>query len=141
MALDCTLDLLAPILQLAGVALGGLIGFLSARHISNRNARLAAAALLRTAFAPTQVAIHKARAGKREGVGELIEREVQHLACAVEEFRVYVPESESDAYQLAWEKYEEAAVLGEFLPKDDPFRELERLLAVLLSYASPRRAQ
>ena len=102
---------------LAGTAVGGLIGFLSARWIAERSNKRAAGAKLRAAFAPELSLVRATPQGKwtslehivnkREGdnLDSILRRAFERHATAIEEHRVYVRPKDREAYQQAWESY------------------------------------
>lgn len=130
-----TSDLTTGIFTIVGAIVGALATYACARPIALHHHRLTACAKFRAAFSPIQVAIRNARRGKRNGVGEFIENAIPHLAISVEEFSPFVPASDIDAYERAWRECEKVAELNDFVPKDDPYREIERVVHVLLSFA------
>jgi hypothetical protein len=135
MQVECARNILSIVVQLSGVAVGGIIGFLSARRISDRNARLVARAKFLAAFAPVKVVVTKAvRSGKTDA--SYLESSLAEFAVVVEKFKYFVRERKRDAYQKAWDAYEYAASCGEFSHKDKPFAEIQRLLNSVLAFAN-----
>lgn len=108
MAVECGFNIGNVLVSLASVGFGGIVGFLSARHISTQNIRAAACAKLRAAFAPALANIYVAR--HQEGtVDKKIKDALLDHAAAVEEFRPFVRARDSTAYQKAWEQYRQSA--------------------------------
>lgn len=107
---------------LAGTALGGAIGYLSATLVANQNARLAAGAKLRAAFAPEMAMMRNSPSElmqpplrqlfdhpHKPSTDELLEKAFQERhAAAIEEFRYLVPRHNQMAYDAAWREYQEA---------------------------------
>ncbi len=107
-------------LNLAGIALGGVIGFLSATLIATQNARLAAGSKLRAAFAP-ELAIMRATPSNVRiplkdilnepgrmppmDVTEILFAAFNRHAAAIEEYRFFIPARNRAAYEAAWQEY------------------------------------
>lgn len=91
-------------------AIGGIIGFLSARRISAFNVRQQAASNLRASFAP-QLAYLKSVEGYTAGTEEIRERLhsvfVSIHAAELEKFRFFVKCKNIETYDKACERYEE----------------------------------
>ena len=122
MTVECAFSLSNAIVSLAGVALGAAVGFFSARHISDRNARATACAKLRAAFAPALAIIYIAgRHGThdRPPVDATIKDSLFSHASAIEEFRPFVPVSERITYQEAWEGYRQIAAQCQYATAAD----------------------
>jgi len=128
--------------SLAGIALGGVIAYLSARHISDRNARANANAKLRAAFAP---ALAQLDLGRRHGsthncpdFDEYFEANLPSHAAAIEEFRVFVAPGKGKAYQKAWTDYYKSAKAGklvaEFTDGNDPWSVIEGKIKIILEF-------
>lgn len=128
-------DITTGIFTIAGAIIGALITYVCARPIALHHHRLTACVKFRAAFAPVQVAVRNARRGSCNGVGKFIEDSIPSLAAAVEEFRVFVPPSNADAYERTWEECEKAIELNDFVPKADPYREIERVIHDLMAFA------
>lgn len=45
------------------------------------------------------------------------------------------PPSNADAYERTWEECEKAIELNDFVPKADPYREIERVIHDLMAFA------
>ena len=107
--MNCSLNVAASIIQLCGIAVAGLIGYLSARAVSRRNEKVIATAKLRAAFAPALAEIEIDRHFKgthdRPDVEAALKTAFPAHAAAVEEFRPYVLAVKQQSYQLAWERY------------------------------------
>lgn len=95
---------------------GALIGALSAYWLATELARVkeyrAACVRLRAAFAPALAMIYLARHhGNHDRPNDhgFIQTELLRHAAAVEEFRVFVPDSKRSAYQETWESYRKDA--------------------------------
>lgn len=130
-----TPETITGIFTIVGAIVGALGTYACARPIALHRERLMACARFRAAFAPVLVTIRQARRGRRNGIGEFIERSIPQLAAAAEEFRAFVPACDGEAYESAWQECENAASLNDFVPKEDPYREIERTFHALLSYA------
>jgi hypothetical protein len=87
------------------VGLGGLIGYLSSARIARLNARLAAGAKLRCAFAPELASMRLARTDEFGVVDRLLSDAFPRHAAAVEEYRFFVRRQDQAAYQQAGEEY------------------------------------
>jgi len=131
------------ITSLVSVALGGVIGFLSARRISDLNARATASAKFRVAFAP---ALAQLDLGRRHGsthappdFDEYFGGILPSHAAAFEEFRVFVVSDKLTAYQEAWADYYHFANGGQILSahynEDDPWSVIEEKINKILSFA------
>jgi hypothetical protein len=109
MAVECIFNITNAIVSVASIALGGAVGFLSARKISDRNALATASAKLRAAFAPAlaKIDLHKRHGSAHDqpDVTGFFNSAVLDHAVAIEEFRVFVPTCKNAAYQEAWEQY------------------------------------
>lgn len=145
MAVDCTFNLGGAFVTLAGVALGGIVGFFSARHVSERNARATACAKFRSAYSPAYAYVsayarHRADdPGRPNAAGFLSDSFVSH-AAAIEEFRPFVLAKNMDAYQKAWDSYCEleptlwagAMFMAEGINSQQPHAAvLEKILAIM----------
>ncbi|MFZ2525511.1 MAG: hypothetical protein WAW87_09370, partial [Candidatus Ferrigenium altingense] len=109
MTFECAFNLGNAIVTLSGVALGGIIGFLSARYISDRNAIAVAIAQLRAAFAPSLNQLNLGRMNNNDPDDLLLQNflndELPKLAVALEEFKFFVSDCDRAAYQEAWKDY------------------------------------
>ena len=110
MPYECASPLASAAVSLAGVAVGGLVGFLSARRISVRNVRAVAAAKFRATFAPalatfTASAMRSTAEPNRPDISSYLGEHFIEHASAVEEFRPFVHKKERTAYQRAWDQY------------------------------------
>lgn len=112
MAVECTFNFGNALVSLGGVLAGGLVGFLSARHISTRSINAAACAKLRAAFAPALGQIYLAQNHgdhDRPSIEAFVKSNLLTHASAVEEFRPFVTGPDRAAYQTAWESYRKFA--------------------------------
>ena len=96
-------------MPLIGVALGGAIGFYSAKTISDRNAKTVAVAKIRTAFAPSLAQIeldrlHGSTHDQPDVEGYFKVALLEH-AASIEEFRPFVSAGKQESYQQAWVRY------------------------------------
>lgn len=90
---------------LLGVFLGAVIIYYFSLRISEKNARKAAGAKLRAAFAPI-IAKYSFRAKKGDlGLSNMFHEAFHEHATAIEEYRWFVPPERQRAYQQAWENY------------------------------------
>lgn len=109
MAVECIFNIANAIVSVASIGLGGVVGFLSAREISDRNARATASAKLRAAFAPAlaKIDLHKRHGSTHDqpDVTGFFKSAVLDHAAAIEEFRVFVPVCKNASYQEVWEEY------------------------------------
>lgn len=116
MSVECTLSIGNAVINLAGVALGGVVGFLSARHISDRNAFALAGAKLRTAFAPSLTKLSLGRINKTYPDDirhdEFLKNELPKIAEAIEEFKFWVSDHVRDSYEKAWKDYYQTIIEG-----------------------------
>jgi hypothetical protein len=93
-------------INLAGIAIGGLIGFLSANRVSRLNARRQAAATLRAAFAPEIAQVRLAHsADKSIKIENVLKEAFPRHAAAIEAFRFYVKARDRAAFENAWREY------------------------------------
>ena len=103
MAIECGPTVLVT---LVSVGVGGLIAHLSSSGIARLNARLAAGAKLRTAFAPELAELRLGRIYKDfTDVERLLNEAFPGHAAAIEEYRFFVRPKDRAAYQQAWEEY------------------------------------
>lgn len=109
MAVECAFSIGNAAVSLAGVALGGVVGFFSARHISDRNAIAVAVAKLRVVFAPSLNQLNLGRMNNNDPddicLEDFLKSELPKLAEAVEEFKFFVRDCDRGAFQDAWEDY------------------------------------
>lgn len=107
MAVEFTLNLGNAIVSLVGAALGGIVGFLSARRISDRNAKATASAKLRAVFAPWLAKLDMALTNSVAAVtlDDDIRSAIPDHAAAVEEFCPFVDCCKRDAYRITWNDY------------------------------------
>ena len=95
MAVECIFNIANAIVSVGSIVFSGAVGFLSARKISDRNARAIASTKLRVAFAPALAKIdqHKRHGSTHEqpDVTDFFKFAVLNHAAAIEEFRVFVP--------------------------------------------------
>ncbi|MGA9110891.1 MAG: hypothetical protein WB290_11405 [Smithella sp.] len=103
MSVDCTFNLGNALINLAGVALGGLIGFYSSNRTSNKVVRATACAKFRAAFAPAIARISIASESESVEIRTFFKTEVMVHAAAIEEFRPFV--CNRDAYEKACNNY------------------------------------
>ena len=112
MAVECIFNIANAIVSVASIGLGGVVGFFSARKISDRNSRAIACAKLRAAFAPALAIIdlHKRHSSTHEqpDVTGFFNSAIPKHAEAIEEFRVFVSACKNDSYQEAWGQYFES---------------------------------
>jgi hypothetical protein len=100
--------ILQAAVNLAGITVGGLIGFLSANRISKLNARRQAGAELRAAFAQEIALVRLAHgADKSIKVEEVLKAAFRRHAEAIEAYRFFVKSKDKDAYEKAWRDYYE----------------------------------
>lgn len=109
MPVECSFNAASAVMPLGGVALGAVVGFWSARIISDRNVKATAAAKLRASFAPALAQIEIDRQYKsthdRPDVTGFFKTALLQHAGAVEEFRPFVAAAARAQYQQAWERY------------------------------------
>lgn len=109
MAVDCIFNIANAMVSVASIGLGGVIGFFSARKISDRNARATASAKLRAAFAPAlaKIDLHKRHGSTHDqpDVTGFFKSAALDHAASIEEFRVFVPACKNTSYQKAWDQY------------------------------------
>jgi len=89
---------------ISSAIVGGAIGFFSAKCISDRNVRAAAAGKFRASFAPAQAKLFSARSIGNHDLREFFGTVFLDHAAAIEEFRPFV--SDSVSYQKAWDEYQ-----------------------------------
>jgi hypothetical protein len=109
MAVECVFNLGNAIVSFAGVALGGLVGYCSARRVSDRNSMAVAVAKFRAAFSHTQaqlaIAIRHNDDFTKPNVSNVLKDDFIRHAAAIEEFRPFVTCKNREAYQQAWQEY------------------------------------
>ena len=146
MSVECTFNIGNAVVSLAGVTFGGLVGFLSARNISDRNALAAAAAKLRAAFAPSLMRLNLERINEASPDdihhNNILKDELPKLAGAIEEFRPFVRKGNSGAYQEAWEHYYKTIKKGGVATvraynETDPWSVVEKKIQTILAFAKP----
>lgn len=119
MAVESAPNIANILLNFGGVALAGLVAFLSARHISDRNAKTTATAKLRAAFAPAlaELALSRSHKSTHEApdVDGFLRTALPGHTAAVEEYRFFVSPNLWSPYERAWEEYREAAIGGVFV--------------------------
>lgn len=115
------------------------------KELADREARRAAVARFRAAFAPTQAFVYISQKHGTHDKPDLdahLKEALLSQGSAVEEFRPYVPSDALPGYQQAWEDYRAAAVadiwkrVGEEWGSDlDEDQLVEKRVTKLLSYA------
>lgn len=134
-----------------GAVIGALSAYWLATHLEKLKGHWAACAQLRAAFAPALAMIYLARqhgTNDRPDDVKFIKSELLRQAAAVEEFRVFIPESKREEYQSAWENYRKDACQNvydrtgdEWARQDEEGREvasgeiIEEKIYVLLRFA------
>jgi hypothetical protein len=96
------------VVSLAGIAAGGVIGFLSASTVSKLNARRQAGTAFRAAFAK-EIALVRLAHGPDKSINPeiVLEEAFPRHAVAVEEYRFFVRPRERAAFDKAWRDYYE----------------------------------
>jgi len=118
------------------IAVSGLVGFLSAHHISTLNTRRQACAAFRAATAPVCVELRKENKKSSSDLDLVLSKTVLDVAIAFEIFYPFVAGRDRTAYVAAWRAYQEAAELGsEFIYKVNGVVEIKNRVEKLLSYA------
>ena len=147
MSVECTFNIGYAVISLAGIALGGIVGFLSARHISKQNAFTVAATQLRATVAPSLMHLSLARINMSDSgdihLTKTLDEELPKIAVVIEEFRPFVKNSANGAYQVAWEQYYKAIKGGGVATlraynEDDPWSVVENKIQAILAFAKPR---
>jgi hypothetical protein len=88
------------VVSLTGIAVAGFVGFLSARRISDLNARRQAGAALRAEFAKEIVSVRLALQGDRTiDVEAVLKEAFPRHAAAIEEHRFFVKPRDQAAYE------------------------------------------
>ncbi|MGK2900528.1 MAG: hypothetical protein ACSLE9_17890 [Burkholderiaceae bacterium] len=106
------------LVSLAGTIAGGLVGYFSSRRISDRSARAAAVAKLRSAFAPTLAKLSILNGSDLAEIGAFLNEALGGHAAAIEEFRPFARKG-GRPYEQAWNEYK--AEFGVFsLGQGDP---------------------
>jgi len=109
MEVECAFNIGNTIVSLAGVALGGIVGYLSARRVSDINSRATAAAKFRGAFSHAQawlsIALGHEDGFTKPNVSNFLREDFIRHAAAIEEFRPFVRAKDCEAYQQAWKEY------------------------------------
>jgi hypothetical protein len=109
-------SLIAAIISLVGVALGGWIGYRSAKSLADRNGRRLAASDLRAAFAPelaivrntprhTWKSLERILGDPNADLTVILRAAFDRHAIAIEKYRFFVPVSDRPAYDVAWREY------------------------------------
>lgn len=149
MAVECVFNFGNAVVTLAGVALGGVIGFLSARHISDRNAIAVAIAKLRAAFAPSLNQLNLGRMNNNCPddllLNNFLKDELPKLAIALEEFKFFVSDCDRAAYQEAWLDYyktinDGGVAIVRAYNEDDPWSVIEMKIHKLTAFAKIKSA-
>lgn len=105
-AIECAFNGGNAIVSVASIIASGLIGYCSARRISDKNTRATASAKLRAAFAPAQVKLSMHRELRNDEIMKYFDEAFFLHSAAVEEFRPFA--SDGNAYQKAYEEYRNA---------------------------------
>ena len=106
----CPFNITQFIGTIFSTCVGGVIGYYSARCISDRNSKAIASAKLRAAFAPS---ISRIELGFEETdtvkvpAQIFFEEVVIAQAAAIEEFGPFVSDDSAAEYEKAWEHYKE----------------------------------
>lgn len=146
MAVDCAFSVWNAIVSVAGIVAGGLIGFFSARNISDRNIFSAAGAKLRASFVQSQLCLSNGRADKKSpndiNHDRLLSSELPKIAEAIEEFRHFVSECSAARYQEAWDDYYQSiktggVMLAQAYDEADPWSVIEKKIHVILNFTKP----
>ena len=98
-------EITTGLFTICGVLIGGFIGYFSARHVAEINARLNEAAKFRAAFAPALAKYALTKAAEPHGIETMLMAELPAQAAVIEEFRVFIEKGQQKAYQEAWENY------------------------------------
>ena len=139
-----TSEITTGLFTLAGALLGGFIALRAARYISRLNARGAAAAELRAAFAHILAKLRLARLKQTFPDDPVIDAFLADglpgIAATVENFRAFIVVRDRSAYQEAWEQYYQVATAGVVVASahdSDPFRYIEKHIHAILRFAEP----
>ena len=105
--------ILTVITTIITAIVGGLIGYFSARRISNLNTKQVACTNFRKAFAPALATIYLAKKHRHYpgdevppfDVDKFLKKALLDQAAEIEVFRAHIPKSKRTEYQEAWEKY------------------------------------
>jgi hypothetical protein len=135
MSVDCTFNIGNALVNLAGVALGGLIGFYSSNRTSNKVIRATACAKFRASFAPAVARISIASESDAVEIRAFFKTEVLVHAAAIEEFRPFV--RDSSAYEKACENY--YAIINDFAVQKDQEPALWEIKIVLKYGGLPKK--
>jgi hypothetical protein len=134
------LALIAGAFTLLGVLIGALLSYRFGIRLAAHNARRAAGAHLRAAFAPELTALRVARMDKNSPIDEILVEALPKHAAAVEEYRFFVREKAHLTYQAAWQQYQDANKGGVFVAsfeESDPHGVIERKIQDVLRFAEP----
>lgn len=115
--MDTTFNIWNALFSLSGVALGGAIGFFSAKRISDKTAQAAAAAKFRATFAPAlaylQVAeAHHSPAHQRPKAGRFLKESYFAHASAIEEYMPFISKERRAEFRHVWSAYQELEPLS-----------------------------
>lgn len=137
MAVECAFNVWNAIVSLVGVALGGVVGFASARHISSRNAKATASAKLRSVFAPWLAKLDIALVDSVVAVtlDDDIRSAIPEHAAAVEEFRPFVHFCKRDAYRTKWNDYYRYASSVYFHDEPERMKAMSEKMNAILHFA------
>jgi hypothetical protein len=129
--------------------IGGLIGYFSARRVSNLNARHLACTNFRKAFAPALATIYLAKKHRNYpgdevppfDVDRFLKEALLNQAAEIEVFRPHISKRKRTAYQETWEKYRyevwnygfDTTTLRHDV--DDPWKIFEDLIHDILQFA------
>lgn len=108
MTTGCAPNIFTAVISLLGVGLGGVIGYFSARMVSTKGAKLAAAARLRASFTPVFARFKSYRIDKtfHDDIepDAFLRTQLESQGVAVYEFLSFVPKSQWGVYEAAWQQ-------------------------------------
>lgn len=102
-------EIIIGLFGLAGVALGGVIGYVSALFANRTFAVREAANNLRSAFAPQLAAFRFDQKKSAVDIQRLLESGIDTLTVEMEKFRFYVSPENLSAYDEACQEYQAEA--------------------------------
>lgn len=124
------------IFSFASICMSALVGYLSARRISDRTALIHACAEFRAAFVPVCLAIRRSNGKPCPVLDGILADTSGGISAACELFLPFVGHSQRAAFERARRDYEDAAELGSgFMYKEDEIAEVKRCVEKLLEHA------
>ncbi len=134
---DFPVSILAPVIGLLGVCLGGIIGYRTSLRVAKAVAKREARSNLRTAFASCLASVRVGQSNSATEIRRLLEASVDLHTLEMEKFRFYVNHDSLSAYDQVCEKYKAAVRLRveEANAGNYPYKHYEAKIMAVLSFA------